>query len=526
MDPEQQFTPGETHWRAIERLSDALAEAADFAAAIQAGLNILLAALDRPGAALYMPIFCQHVTSSWTLSGLPPAWERDLAEPSSALGQVLDQVLRAGAVVPGSAAPGLAAAFPLRAGGDVAGALLVHGAVIPPAEYGAWLALLRPIARWATQHIRASGAEDGAPSYLDLLRSRNTLRAMFDNLPSSIYIINRDFTLAAINSTRAARAGQEPAHFVGHRCYEAFVQRGEPCPGCRAAETINSGLATQRLNRYWFDADRFIELEISSFPILDEKDAVIQAILIETDVTEKRNLEANLVQSEKLAAVGQLAASLAHEINNPLTAIIANAQLLRRDIPPGANDLLDSVKLIEMAGLRAAQAVRNLLSIARKERYELAPIDLNDTLHNALSLIQHELVGRPVQISLSLEDGIPPVFASQDQLQGVWINLLLNAIDAIDKKNGEISINSHYTGSQFQVAITDNGKGISADHLARIFEPFYTTKSAGRGTGLGLSVCQRVIRQHGGDIRVESQPGSWTRFTVVLPGPQGEGLDR
>ncbi len=521
MDPEHQFIPAEAHWRAIERLNDVLAEAADFAEAAQAALEILLAALERPGAALYMPRFCQHVACEWTFNNLPPAWERDLAEPSSALGQVLEQVLQAGQVVPGIADLGLAAAFPLHAGGDVAGALVVHGALIPPAEYGTWFAFLRPIARWATLHIRASGAENGAPSYFDLLRSRNTLRAMFDNLPSSMYIINRDFTLAAVNNSRAARAGQEPAQFVGRRCYEAFFQRGEPCPGCRVSETLHSGLATQRLNRYWFDADRFVELEISSFPILDEKDAVIQAILIETDVTEKRNLEANLVQSEKLAAVGQLAASLAHEINNPLTAIIANAQLLRRDIPPGADDLLDSVKLIEMAGLRASQAVRNLLSIARKERYELAPVDLNDTLHNALSLIQHELVGRPVQISLSLEDSIPPILASQDQLQGVWINLLLNAIDAIDKKNGEISINSHYTGSEFQVAITDNGKGISVDHQARIFEPFYTTKSAGRGTGLGLSVCKRVIRQHGGDIRVESQPGSWTRFTVILPGPQG-----
>lgn len=520
MDPEHQFIPAEAHWRAIERLSDVLAEAADFAMAAKAALEILLSALDRPGAALYMPRFCQQVTCDWTSSGLPPAWEHDLTAPSSALGQVLDQVLKTGEVVPGGAEIGLAAAFPLHAVDDVAGALLVYGAVIPTVEYGAWLALLRPLARWATVHIRASRVDDGAPSYLDLLRSRNTLRAMFDNLPSSIYIINRDFTLAAVNSARAARAGQEPAQFVGRRCYEAFFQLAEPCPGCRAVETLHNGIATQRLNRYWFDADRFIELEISSFPIQDEKDAVIQAILIETDVTEKRNLEANLVQSEKLAAVGQLAASLAHEINNPLTAIIANAQLLRRDIPPGADDLLDSVKLIEMAGMRASQAVRNLLSIARKERYELAPVDLNDTLHNALSLIQHELVGRPVQISLSLEDGIPPVFASQDQLQGVWINLLLNAIDAIDKKNGEISINSHYTGSEFQVAITDNGKGISADHQARIFEPFYTTKLAGRGTGLGLSVCQRVIRQHGGDIRVDSQPGSWTRFTVVLPGPR------
>ncbi len=518
---EERFIPSEEHWRASEQLNDALSEAVDFSAAIRDGLGILLAALDRPGAAFYMPRFCRHVTQDWTFLGTPPAWERSLSEPSSALSQVFNLVLQSGQVAPGDSGLNLAAAFPLPVSENLAGALLVYGAVIEPAEYSAWRALLRPFTRWATLHIRASGADKDTPTYFDLLRSRNTLRAMFDNFPSSIYIINRDFSLAAVNSTRAARAGKEPAHFVGRRCYEALFQRSEPCLGCRAAETLASGASTQRLSRYWFDADHFAELEINSFPILDENDTVVQAILMEADVTEKRNLEANLVQSEKLAAVGQLAASLAHEINNPLTAIIANAQLLRRDIPAGANDLLDSVKLIELAGLRASQAVRNLLGIARKERYELVPTDLNDTLHNALSLIQHELVGRPVQISLSLEDDIPRVLASQDQLQGVWINLLLNAIDAIDKNNGVISINSYYTGSEFRVVITDNGKGIGDDHLARIFEPFYTTKSAGRGTGLGLSVCQRVIRQHGGDIRVESQPGSWTRFTVVLPGAPG-----
>jgi len=160
------------------------------------------------------------------------------------------------------------------------------------------------------------------------------------------------------------------------------------------------------------------------------------------------------------------------------------------------------------------------LGIARKEKYEFEPIDLNETLHNAISLVQHELVGRPIQVELRLTDKMPRVVASQDQLQGVWINLILNAIDAIDKDTGLITITSHYTGSEFQVSITDNGKGIPTDHLPRVFEPFFTTKSPGRGTGLGLSVCMRVIRHHGGSLQVDSLLGKWTRFTVSLPGPK------
>lgn len=361
---------------------------------------------------------------------------------------------------------------------------------------------------------------DQVPSYHDLLKSRNTLRALFDSLPIAIYIIDQSYTLVAINISRAARVGEQPSLLVGRKCYEKLYRRLSPCPGCRVADTFETGKNTIRINRDWINDEKFLEWEMSTFPIYDEEtqSVPVQTIIVEQDITEKRNLEAHLIQSEKLAAVGHLAASVAHEINNPLTAIIANAQILRREIPEDNSDIVDSVKLIEMAGTRASQVVRNLLGIARKEKYEFSPIELNESLQNALALVQHALVGRPIRVQLDMAEDLPSVVASQDQLQGVWINLLLNAIDALDKPNGEISISSRYIRGQFQVSIMDNGKGISEDHLGRVFEPFFTTKSPGRGTGLGLSVCMRVIKHHGGDILVESQLGSWTRFTVILPG--------
>jgi two-component system, NtrC family, sensor kinase len=354
--------------------------------------------------------------------------------------------------------------------------------------------------------------------YQELLHSRNTLRALFDSLPISIYIVDQSYNLVAINISRATRVGDKPSMLVGHKCYEKLYRRLSPCPGCLISQMFSTGQNTNRLHREWIDHEKFFEWEISSFPIYDEQSFPVQAIIIEQDITEKRNLEAHLIQAEKLAAVGQLAASVAHEINNPLTAIVANAQLLRRDIKPEDKDLMESAKLIEMAGVRASQVVRNLLGIARKEKYEFEPIDLNETLRNALSLVQHELVGRPIHINLSLQEDMPTVIASQDQLQGVWINLFLNAIDAIDKPVGEISISSHFNGREFLITVMDNGKGITQDHMARVFEPFFTTKLPGRGTGLGLSVCMRVIKHHGGTVEVESQPDKWSRFTVRLPG--------
>ena len=228
-------------------------------------------------------------------------------------------------------------------------------------------------------------------------------------------------------------------------------------------------------------------------------------------------MEANLIQSEKLAAVGQLAAGVAHEINNPLSAVIANAQLLRRDMPNDAVDAMESVELIETAGLRASQVVRNLLGFARKEQYDFLAIDLNETILNALSLVKHEAVTRSMDIEMDLAEDMPMIHASKDHLQSVWINIILNALDSMQPGKGSILIKSTYANDEFKVKISDNGVGIAPEKVSRIFEPFFTTKDPGRGTGLGLSICHRIVKQHGGIIQVDSLSGTGTKFTISLP---------
>ncbi len=518
MNSENLYMLTEETWQTIEALSDVLSDSADLRTALETGLEMITTAMRQPGAALYLPRFCEHISVDWTCHNVPESWASCLDGSRGFLQEIAEQVMKTGQVVYSPETLDLAAAFPIATGKRIWGAILLSGTPVPPEAQALWQAVLRPVARTAAIHAAASGSAGGVPSYIELMRSRNTLRAMFDSLPISIYIIDNVYQIVAVNESRAARAGEKPREIVGRTCYEKFYGRTSPCPGCRVAETFQQGLHTERMSRTALEDDGFIEWEISTFPIYDERNNIIQTILIEQDVTDKRNLEANLIQSEKLAAVGELAAGVAHEINNPLTAIIANAQILAREVPPNNDDLIDSVKLIEMAGTRASQVVRNLLGIARKEKYEFAAVDLNETLNNALSLVQHELRGKPINLNLNLASDLPRVLAAQDQLQGVWINLILNAIDANDKDAGEVSVTSRYTGKEFEVAITDNGKGISADHLARVFEPFFTTKTIGRGTGLGLSVCMRVVKHHGGDIKVESEAGAWTRFTVVLPG--------
>jgi two-component system NtrC family sensor kinase len=376
----------------------------------------------------------------------------------------------------------------------------------------------------------------------EVTHSRNTLRALFDGIPHPIYIVDRNYKLMALNLSGAKIAGApntaedviplpneaksdsdtiKPQALVGRLCYEALYHRSEVCAGCRIAETLFQGQDTHRNERRWEKDNQPTEWEISTYPIKDGNGHTLQAVLFVQDVTDKRRLEASLAQSEKLAAVGQLAAGVAHEINNPLTAIIANTQLLQRELPAG--DARESINLIAMAGERALKVVRSLLDFARQERYEFTPTDVNDSIESALRLVEGMLTKGNIQVITEFDRSLPLIPASLDHLQGVWLNFLLNARDALKNSVGEIRVSTQLYAAEIHIVIADTGVGIAPEQLPRIFEPFYTTKEPGRGTGLGLSTCHRIIKQHGGHIRVDSRVGYGTVFTVVLPISEGAG---
>lgn len=383
--------------------------------------------------------------------------------------------------------------------------------------------LLSTMARLSAQSLQAVllirklqvANADLEASHWELLHSRSTLRVLFDSIPASIYIIDAGYRLVALNRSRAQQTGKPSEDLLGRVCYAELYQRDTPCTSCRVRETLTSGTTTNRASRMRDAGDELVEWEITTYPIAGDDAKVLQAVILEQDVTEKRRLENILAQSEKLAAVGQLAAGIAHEINNPLTAIIANAQLLQRDLSEDS-DLRESVDLIARAGARATQVVRNLLDFARRDQFEPQHIDVNENIRQALALVQHELRAREIILEFQPGERLPLVLASRDHLLGVWLNLLVNAIDAIERE-GLIRVTTFVEAGQLRVTIADNGKGIAPEKLLRIFEPFYTTKASGRGTGLGLTVCQRIIKQHGGTIEVESVPGMGSQFSVSLP---------
>jgi two-component system NtrC family sensor kinase len=375
---------------------------------------------------------------------------------------------------------------------------------------------------FAVKHTRQLTISKAAleASQWEILNSRNTLRTFFDNIPSCVYVIDRSYTIMIINSRRSERVKKTPQELVGAKCYEILYGNQSPCPLCRVGDAFN-GVPSARSLREWQPKETFIQWEITTVPIRENFDQINQAIIFEDDVTEKWLLEANLIESERLASIGQLAANVAHEINNPLSAIIANAQLLLRDLANTDEDTLEALRLIENAGVRAAKIVGDLLKSARKEkRDEFEEISLNETIQEAISMANFEIRNRSVQLKLDLVEGMPNILAHQNQLKGVWINLIMNALGAIENSHGVISISTRYENHQYHIVFSDNGKGIAAEHQERIFEPFFTTKDVGHGTGLGLSVSLQVIKEHQGTIDFESAPGKGTKFIIILPDSQ------
>jgi two-component system NtrC family sensor kinase len=353
----------------------------------------------------------------------------------------------------------------------------------------------------------------------EIERSRSTLLALFDNLDDELYIIDRNYTVIAVNRSRAERVGVEPRKLVGKLCYQVLEAQSEPCLGCRAQETFEKQKKTNRTERMRESDGQAVEREIYTYPILDAEGNVSQTILQLRDVTDQRRLEASLVQAEKLAALGQLAAGVAHELNNPITAVIANTQLLQRELDPIRVDM-ESVELIEQAGKRAQRVVRALLDFARQEAEEFHLVDVNHTIQQALSLVERQWKRANVELVRDLSPGQLEVDGNADYLQGVWLNLLVNAYDALEGKPGKVIVQSRKQGGSIVVRVEDNGVGIAPEDMKRIFEPFFTTKAPGKGTGLGLATSFRIIEQHQGKIEVDSSPGGGTLFTVRLPIPK------
>src|SRR5713101_5773239 len=253
-------------------------------------------------------------------------------------------------------------------------------------------------------------------------------------------------------------------------------------------------------------------------PLSDEKGNIEGAVLSGRDVTDLKRLQEQLIQAEKLAAMGQMLAGVAHELNNPLTAILGVTELLRER--EGADDSTKrQLELTYRQARRAARIVQNLLEFSRPASSQKRPLDLNNLLERTLQLQEHSLRRNNIEVDFHLQADLPSVIGDANQLIQVFLNLVTNAEQAIRevRDTGRIQIRAGRKGNQITITVQDDGPGIRPEVLPRIFDPFYTTKRPGGGTGLGLSICMSIIREHGGNIEAEILPAGGSAFTIYLP---------
>jgi two-component system, NtrC family, sensor kinase len=253
-------------------------------------------------------------------------------------------------------------------------------------------------------------------------------------------------------------------------------------------------------------------------PVRDRYGIVVGRLEIYRDVTIQRFAQSKLLQTDKMAGLGQLVSGIAHELNNPLTGIMGFAQLLlgRGLTQPQAAD----ARLIYEEAERASRIVKNLLLFARDSRPERDRVQLNEIVEKTLALRNYELRVENIALSIDLDASLPTIVGNPAQLQQVFLNLIVNAEQAIRQGAGEGSIYVRtWQPSRGRVAleIADTGPGIPADVMPRIFDPFFTTKPAGLGTGLGLSIAIGILKAHGGEISVDSTPGHGAAFRLELP---------
>jgi PAS domain S-box-containing protein len=254
-------------------------------------------------------------------------------------------------------------------------------------------------------------------------------------------------------------------------------------------------------------------------PLQDsDSDIVAGAILLIEDITDRARLEEQLQISEKMASIGLLAAGVAHEVNTPLTGISSFTQMLLEGADP-ADPRTVLLEKIERQTFRAAKIVNGLLNLSRQGmENEPGSVDLNGVITDVFALLEHQFEVGSIKIRRELAESPVPVVGIEHQLQQVFLNLFLNARDAMPS-GGWLLVSTRMEEDRVVAEVADTGSGIPTEHLARIYDPFFTTKAIGRGTGLGLSISYGIVREHDGEIHCDSVVGQGTRFTLSLPRP-------
>jgi PAS domain S-box-containing protein len=366
------------------------------------------------------------------------------------------------------------------------------------------------IAGWLVFSIARRRAEKTRE---DVFRSKRQLQAIFDGITDGVIIVDREFRIVAVNKAEAAFLGRQPQEIVGEACYEVYCRGETACELCPAHETFATGKAALVSRLELSTGYHRKGVDVYTFPVRDEHGVTVQAIQYIKDVTDRVKLQKQLREVEQLTGIGQMAASVAHEIRNPLLAVGGFARRLHEDMEID-DPRREFTGIILEEVTRLEQILREQLTLERHLVPALAAVDINQILRDVRKLLSHGILSSRVRLVGELADGLPVTLGDANQLKQAFLNIISNAIQSMPE-GGTITVSTLQRGQNIVIRIEDTGPGIPGDIMSKLFVPFFTTRKT--GSGLGLAVTKRVIDNHGGDIEVMSEVGKGTIFDVSIP---------
>ena len=348
-----------------------------------------------------------------------------------------------------------------------------------------------------------------------LQRERDFNQKILNTTQSMIFVLDTAGLISYANR-RCFEAGYREDELIGRRLVE-WVEASHRRDFEAALETTAHGQQVENLELRVRRSDGSMgHFSISLSPMRDEQNVVNSVVVVMTDITDAALLQAKLAHSEKMATIGRLVSGVAHEVNNPLAAILGFTDLLLEN-PQIPDNAREDLQIILQETQRTKDIVQDLLSFARQRPVQRELVQVNNVLRQTIKLRSYDFASHGVEVSEEFDEKLAPALGDTQQLQQVFLNILNNAYDAVQEtsQRGRITIRTQQRGESIEVAVIDNGTGIADPE--RIFDPFYTTKQAGKGTGLGLSICYGIVRAHGGEILCWNNVQGGSTFIVRIP---------
>lgn len=348
--------------------------------------------------------------------------------------------------------------------------------------------------------------------------TRDFLDRIMMSMGEGILVLDRNYRAIMVNDFLLNLTNRSREEVIGIPCYIAFHGLESECFGCNMIDAFKTGRSSMTIQKCKTKNGGLVDVEIRYYPVFDIEGKVIYVIESVKDIRERLKYEQELSRSEKLAAVGVLAAGVAHEIGNPLASISSLAETIGRK----SHDQYTKKEIEVMISHieRISKIVRELVDFSRPPRYEPRKVQINNIVREAVSLSKYDKKLKGIDIISELEEDIPETQTVREKLLQVFMNMVWNSADAVNSKDGKgkllITTRSD-NNKRLKITFTDDGVGMSKEEIRRAFEPFYTTKNVGKGAGLGLFVSYGIIKNLGGSIEVESQKGKGTTFTIILP---------